>query len=195
MSTAPVTANAAGAGAATVRVWDPFVRLFHWTLVGGIALAWLTSEEAESWHEPIGWFVLALVGSRLLWGLVGPRHARFADFLRGPRTVAGYAGDALHGRAPRHLGHNPLGGWMIVALLATIVATGLTGWLMGGGLGFGDDALDALEEVHEALAGGLLGLVALHVAGVVWSGWQHGENLVRAMLTGRKRAPADGDVV
>jgi cytochrome b len=182
------------AAPASVRVWDPLVRVFHWSLAAGIALAWLTAEESERWHEVIGWSVLAPVAVRLVWGLVGPRTARFASFVRGPGAVLAYAGRALAGRAERHLGHNPLGGWMVLLLLATVAATGLTGWLMSGGAGLGDEAMDLLEEVHEALASGLLALVALHVAGVVWSGWQHGENLARAMFTGRKRAPQGDDV-
>lgn len=197
MKAAPVTVEDAGAGAtpATVRVWDPLVRVFHWSLAGGIALAWITAEESERWHEIIGWAVLGLVAVRLLWGLVGPRSARFLSFVRGPGAVLGYAARAAGGHAERHLGHNPLGGWMVVALLLTVTATGLTGWLMSGGAGLGEDAVEMLEEVHEALANGMLALVALHVVGVIWSGWQHGENLVGAMFTGRKRAPQGDDVV
>lgn len=176
---------------ATVKVWDPLVRVLHWSLVASVAAAWITSEVGRRWHEPIGWFVLGVVGVRLLWGLVGPHHARFTGFLRGPRAVQAYAAAVLRGRAPRHVGHNPLGGWMIVALLLTLLAVGGTGWLMTTDAFFGSELV---EEVHEALANGLLGLVALHVAGVVVTGWHQGENLARAMWTGRKRPPAPGDV-
>ena len=176
---------------ATVRVWDPLVRVLHWSLVASVAAAWITSEVGRRWHEPIGWFVLGVVGLRLLWGVLGPRHARFAGFLRGPRAVIGYAQAVLRGRAPRHVGHNPLGGWMIVALLLALLVVGLTGWLMTTDAFFGSELV---EEVHEAMATGLLGLVALHVAGVVLTSWHQAENLARAMWTGRKRGPAPGDV-
>ncbi len=175
----------------TVRVWDPLVRVLHWSLVASVAAAWITSEVGRRWHEPIGWFVLGVVGLRLVWGVFGPRHARFAGFLRGPRVVIGYAQAVLRGRAPRYLGHNPLGGWMIVALLLTLAAVGLTGWLMTTDAFFGSEMV---EEVHEAMASGLLGLVALHVAGVLLTGWHQAENLARAMWTGRKRGLAPGDV-
>lgn len=184
---------------AGVRVWDPLVRLLHWGLVAGVGLAWLTHEAAEDAadaatlgpHQWIGLGVAALVAVRVLWGLLGPRHARFAGFVRAPAAVARYARQVLSGKAPRHLGHNPLGGWMIVALLATLAGTAATGWLMTTDAFFGSEGL---EELHEALANALLPLVGLHVAGVVLTGRHQRENLVRAMLTGRKRAAAADDV-
>ncbi|WP_395139512.1 cytochrome b/b6 domain-containing protein [Schlegelella aquatica] len=175
----------------TRRVWDPLVRVLHWTFVAGVAAAWVTSEEGRALHEPIGYVVAAAVALRLAWGLIGPRYARFAQFVRGPGTTLAYAGAALSGRAPRYVGHNPLGGWMILALLALLAITAATGWGMTTEAFFGDEWL---EELHEGAATGLLGLVLLHVAGVVWSSLQHGENLVRAMIDGRKRPPAAGDV-
>jgi cytochrome b len=175
----------------TVRVWDPLVRVLHWSLVGGVALAWLTTEAGRRWHEPIGWFVMAVVALRLVWGVVGSHAARFAGFLRGPRAVIGYARHVVHHDAPRYLGHNPLGAWMIVALLLALTAVGVSGWLLTTDAWFGSELM---EEVHEALAEGLLVLVALHVAGVFYTGWHQGENLVRAMLSGRKRAPGPGDI-
>ncbi|HET9977918.1 MAG TPA: cytochrome b/b6 domain-containing protein [Burkholderiaceae bacterium] len=176
---------------ARVRVWDPCVRILHGSLVAGVALAWLTSEAGRRWHEPVGWAVAAIVALRLVWGAFGSRHARFAGFLRGPRAVIDYARAVLRGRAPRYLGHNPLGAWMVVALLATLAALGLSGWLLTTDAFFGSEAM---EELHEALAQGLLGLVALHVGGVIVTGRHQGENLVRAMVDGRKRAPAPGDI-
>lgn len=175
----------------TVRVWDPLLRVLHWSLVSGVALAWLTSEAGRRWHEPIGWFVMAVVAVRLVWGVVGSRHARFAGFLRGPAAALAYGRHAVRGNAPRYLGHNPLGAWMIVALLLALTAVGVSGWLMTTDAYFGSEFM---EEAHEALAQGLLVLVALHVAGVVFTGWHQGENLVRAMWNGRKRAPAPGDI-
>lgn len=177
--------------AAAVRVWDPLVRVLHWSTVAGVAVSWITSEVGRGLHEPVGWAVMAFVAVRLVWGLAGPRHARFASFVRGPTAVAAYAGQALRGREARYLGHNPLGGWMIVALLATLCGVGLTGWLMGTDRWWGDEFM---EDVHEALAVLLLVLAGLHVAGAIVTGFKHGENLVRAMVTGEKRAAQPGDI-
>lgn len=174
-----------------VKVWDLLVRVLHWSLVTGIALAWLTADDARRWHEAIGYVAVAVVTVRFIWGFAGPRYARFAQFVRRPRRVGRYAGQILHGTAPRYLGHNPLGGVMVLALLLTTLLVALSGWMMTTDAWFGQEWV---EQVHEALATGMLGLVALHVAGVVFTGLKHGENLVRAMFSGRKRAPKAGDV-
>lgn len=178
--------------AGSVPVWSRFVRLFHWSLVAGVAGTWITSEVGRPLHEPIGWIVVGLFLLRGARGLAGgDRAARFASFVRPPAVVLAYARDVRQHRAPRYLGHNPLGGWMVVALLLTVSAVCLTGWLMTTDAFWGSEAM---EEVHEALAQGLLGLVALHVAGVVVTGRHQHENLVAAMWHGRKRAPEAGDI-
>ena len=93
----------------TVKVWDPLVRLFHWGVAGGFALAFATSEEELTGvHVNVGYVVLALVAVRLLWGLVGTRHARFASFVKGPGTVLRYLKDMARLRAPATVGHNPV---------------------------------------------------------------------------------------
>lgn len=168
---------------ATVKVWDPFIRIFHWSLVVLFALAWVT-EHLQWLHQPVGYAILLLVGLRIVWGWVGSKHARFADFVRSPRATLTYARGLLRGTAPRLLGHNPLAGAMIIALLGMLIATGASGWLMTTA-SFGDT--EWLEELHEALASLTLGLVGLHVLAVLVTSAVHGENLVRAMLTGRKR--------
>jgi cytochrome b len=168
----------------TVRVWDPFVRIFHWSLVALFGLAW-ASEDLQALHQPVGYAILALVALRIGWGFVGSTHARFSDFMRAPRATLAYTRDLLKGRAPRLLGHTPLGAMMVLALLASLIATGASGWLMT------TDAFRAvgwLEELHEALAWLTLMLVAVHVLGVLAMSAFHGESLVRAMVTGRKRS-------
>lgn len=180
-----------------LRVWDPLVRLMHWSLVVGVALAWITSEQAEhgddgtGMHLWIGYFVVTIVVARVLWGFIGPRHARFTSFVRSPAVVADHARHVWRGDEPRYLGHNPLGGWMIVALLLTLAGVAVTGWAMTTDRWFGSEAM---EELHEGLAWLLPWLVVAHVGGVLWTGRQHAENLVRAMFTGRKRAAAPGDI-
>jgi cytochrome b len=170
---------------AMVRVWDPLVRIFHWSLVGSFAFAFLTGDEWQSAHIPAGYVVGGLIGFRLLWGLVGSKHARFASFVRGPLTTLGYLRDALAFRAPRYLGHNPAGGAMVIALLVAIATIAATGYMMTTDAYWG---VEWVEELHEAMAYATLGLIVLHVGGVVLASIEHRENLVRAMLTGRKRS-------
>jgi cytochrome b len=167
----------------SVKVWDPFVRIFHWSLVILFALAWLT-EHRQALHQPIGYAILALVALRIVWGFIGSRHARFSDFVRSPRAMLTYMRGLLTGTAPRVLGHNPLAGVMILALLAMLLATGASGWLITTG---SFRSAEWLEELHEALASLTLALVGLHVLAVLVMSAVHSENLVRAMITGRKR--------
>ncbi|MGL4397424.1 MAG: cytochrome b/b6 domain-containing protein [Hyphomicrobium sp.] len=170
---------------ATVKVWDPFVRIFHWGLVTFFAVAFLTGDEIEWLHLAAGYGIAALIGMRLVWGLIGPRYARFSDFVKGPRAVTTFLMQSARLSAPRHLGHNPAGGAMVVALLAMLAGLSLTGFLMTTDSYWGSEVL---EDVHEVLANITLGLVAFHVLGVVVASFEHGENLVKAMITGRKRA-------
>lgn len=167
----------------TVKVWDPFVRIFHWSLAALFALAWV-SEDRQALHQPVGYAILALVALRIGWGFLGSEHARFSDFVRSPRATLAYARGLLTDTAPRFLGHNPLAGMMVIALMIALAATGASGWLMT------TEAYRSarwLEEAHEALATVTLALAAIHVLAVfIMSAW-HSENLVRAMVTGRKR--------
>ncbi len=161
------------------RVWDPFVRVFHWSLVGAYVLAWATAEEWDLLHGRLGWFVLVLLALRLIWGLIGTRHARFWDFVHGPGRVKAYVGSLLRGDPEFHPGHNPAGGWMVLALIVTLAATALSGVLLV-------EEGEFWEDLHEGLANLSLALVAVHVFGVLVSSFLHRENLVKAMLTGDK---------
>jgi cytochrome b len=171
-----------------VLVWDVPVRVFHWLLVFSVFGAWLSaeSERWRWWHETLGYTALGLMAFRFVWGWVGTRHARFADFVRSPAVVWAYVQDMVRMRAPRHVGHNPLGAWAVLALIALTTLTGISGWMIADA-----DAPGWLEEAHEVAANALMATIAVHVVGVLFSGWLHRENLVRAMLTGRKRALAD----
>lgn len=167
----------ANATAPTIRVWDPGVRIFHWLLVIAVALAFLSSEEDSAlaiWHMPIGWTAALLIAFRLVWGFVGGEHARFASFVR-PSQIGMHLEELLSGKVQPSVGHNPLGAFAVLALLALVALTILTGVLGG-------------EDAHEVVAYALLGLVAVHVAAVLIMSAMTKENLIRAMLTGRKRA-------
>lgn len=176
---------------ATVRVWDPLVRIFHWSLVGLFTFAFLTGDEWQKPHETAGYILAGLIGFRVIWGFVGSRHARFASFIYRPSTVAGFLTDTVRMKARRYLGHNPAGGAMVIALLLVLAAISLSGFLMTTDAYWG---VEWVEELHEASAFAALGLIGLHVGGVIVAGFEHGENLVRAMVTGRKRAPGPDDI-
>lgn len=181
MATPYIDGHNESVAAGQVKVWDPLVRVLHWTLAASFVLAYVTGEEIIGLHELAGYAIVAIVGLRALWGLAGPKHARFDDFVPGPGRLVGYLRDLATGRPRRYLGHNPAGGAMVVALLAGLLVTSATGVLtLYGG--------EVFEELHEVAANATLGLVLVHIAGVIVMSLLHRENLVRAMITGEKRA-------
>lgn len=169
-----------------VLVWDAPVRVFHWLMVLSFAGAYITAE-SERWrllHVTLGYTLAGLIVFRLLWGLVGTRHARFTDFVRGPRAAWRYVTSLLRGQPEHHVGHNPAGAIAIMGLLVLGAATTLAGWATYNELGG-----EWLEELHEGTANAMLAIVLVHVTGVLVGSWMHHENLVRAMVTGRKHVP------
>ncbi len=165
-----------------VRIWDLGVRLFHWSLVAMVALAY-TLDEPRQLHRSLGYAVIGLITFRLLWGVIGTYHARFRAFIPSPIRLLRYLGDMIHGREARYLGHNPAGAVMILALLTTLGAIGVTGYMMGMDAYFGQVWV---EHTHKSLVTLLIVLVAFHIAGVIFSSWRHRENLVVSMITGEK---------
>jgi cytochrome b len=180
--------------ASEVYVWDPFVRIFHWTVVVAFTVAYLIEEELLIVHVWAGYVVGVLVLARIVWGCVGSPHARFADFVYAPATALGYVLDLLRFRGARYLGHSPGGGYMVILLLIFLAATVITGLVAYGGdqqagpfsgmftKRFGE----SFEEVHEVIANITLALIFFHVAAVLLASFVHRENLVRAMVTGYK---------
>ena len=164
---------------------DPFVRIFHWTLVAGFTIAYLTEDDLLSVHVWAGYVVGALIVVRVLWGFVGPDHARFSDFLYNPATTLRYVRDLVLLRGRRYLGHSPGGGYMVVALLVLITATVVTGLIVYGGdqqagplAGMVTKATgEEMEEVHEVIANIALAFVFLHIPAVVFASFAHRENL------------------
>lgn len=175
----------------SLPVWSWRLRALHWSLALLVVLAWFTGGMAGIVHDYLGYAAAVIVTVRLWLGFRGEHYARFSQFVCRPQLTWQYLCVVLSGRAPRYLGHNPLGGWMVLGLLSCVALLGLTGWL------YTTDWLWGyawLWELHVALAWLLVMLVALHLAGVVFTGWQHRENLLSAMLSGNKRPPGGDDV-
>lgn len=168
---------------ASTRVWDPFVRLFHWSLVACVVLNQFVLEEGETPHQWVGYAASGLVVARLLWGFVGTRHARFSDFFPTPQRLKRHIAALLRGHTPHYEGHNPLGALMMLGLMALVLGLGLTGWLQGTDTFWGEEWL---EELHEALANGLILAAGLHASAAILMGRLERVRLVRAMVTGRK---------
>jgi cytochrome b len=200
-----------------VKIWDPLIRIFHWSLVVFFTIAFLTGDELESVHIYSGYIIIGLLFFRILWGFVGSKHARFKDFVFGPDKVIQYL-KSLTGNSPqRYVGHNPAGGYMIIVMLATLLVITFTGLMAYAAEGHGPLAANTeisvisfaranhndnnehksgnkiknkkeefWEEIHETTANFMLGLIALHILGVITHGKVHKENLVKAMITGEK---------
>ena len=207
---------------ASTLVWDLLVRFGHWALVAAFAVAYLSAEEEagspDLLHVWGGYVVGAIVVVRVVWGFVGPRHARFSDFVRSPVVALAYLIDLLYGRAPRYVGHSPAGGAMVVALLLCLAATVTTGLMVYGEQGKGPLAVvmmndaaangnevghralaetrgerteNTIGELHGVMANITVALIVAHISGVVDASLVHKENLVLAMITGRKRRARD----
>lgn len=202
-----------------VSVWDVFVRIFHWALVLSFIVAYLTAEEENAIHIYAGYTVLGLITFRVLWGFVGGQYARFSNFVYSPSHLIQYLKELKEKKPTHYLGHNPAGGWMIVALLLSLFVVTLSGLkvyaleegqglfaLIGGELPVVQNVRadeekeheeeeheeneaeeEFWEEIHEISTNVTLLLIVLHFIGVVVSSRLHGENLVKAMITGKKQ--------
>ncbi len=202
-----------------IKVWDIFVRIFHWTLVLSFIIVYFTGEEENLWHIYLGYYIGFLIIFRLIWGFVGTQHARFKDFVCSPSVVIDYIKSMFSGTPKHYLGHNPAGGYMVLALLFMLTLTTVSGLKVYGVEGYGplagnldislissamaddddddekyehgkhegdEDEEEFWEEIHEVSANLTVFLILLHILGVIVSGKIHDENLVRAMITGKK---------
>ncbi len=174
-----------------VYVWDPFVRIFHWSLVASFAIAWLSADDWKDLHEWAGYCAALLICARLVWGLAGSRYARFRQFVRSPAAVMSFLAAMLRRKDARYLGHNPAGGIMILALILAMAVTALTGWMYTLDAFWGESWV---ENLHEFTATLLLVMVIVHIAGVLHASHQHHENLIKSMINGKKRAAEPGDI-
>jgi cytochrome b len=194
----------------SIAVWDPYVRIGHWLAAAAFLVSYASGGEPRWLHTLTGYTLILYVVLRLIWGFAGPEHARFSGFVRSPGRATRYLFDLLRGRAQRHVGHSPAGGAMIVLLLVALMATTSAGLMLyalhdGAGplagivaselpaAGAESPRLEFWEETHEVLANIALLLVLLHTAGVITASIVHRENLVRAMITGRKRRHLPSD--
>lgn len=170
-----------------IRVWDPFVRLFHWSLVAIVISNRFINESGDEWHEWLGYLACALIAARILWGFKGSEYARFKNlFSSWPARgrFRAHLRDYLMGRTPRTINHSPLAVIGMSVMLVCILLLGLTGWMMSWDRFFGEEWL---EETHEVLANVLIAFMAVHVAGVLRESILHRENLIASMIHGKKR--------
>jgi cytochrome b len=177
------------------QLWDLPVRVFHWSLVVLLPLAWWTGEEGNfDWHSWVGYSLLVLVVTRIVWGVVGSRHARFSDFLKGPGAIRGY----LNGEPATTPGHNPLGGWSVVALLSVLLLQAVSGLfnsddvLYNGPLYYAasTDFRDTMGVIHELAFDALVVLLVLHLLAVAYYQFRRRQPLVQAMLRGQAEGKA-----
>lgn len=186
-------------GRSEVKVWDLPTRVFHWTLVALVlAEFFLASDKGLVFriHTYAGYVILLLVLFRLAWGFAGGEHARFSDFVRPWSDVREHMESLLAPSPPRHVGHNPAGGWMIMLMLVCltlIVITGMMGAVSEGAVipmfaGLSRGISRPIKEIHEFLGNAMMGLVGIHVLGVVVAWWLTRDNLVRAMIVGTKES-------
>lgn len=168
-----------------VKVWDLGIRLFHWSVVAIILVNFTVFEEGPL-HDRLGYVLIGLLAFRFIWGFVGPRHARFEDFIPSLSKISRHLKTFSGDKMPSYTGHNPLGALMIFNFYLTLSLLCLTGYLAITDRFWG---VEWVEEIHEFFAGYLLFSVALHVAGVVWQSFRSGINLISAMFTGIKKIP------
>lgn len=186
----------------TIKIWDPLVRLFHWSLLLAFTIAYFTEGDLLDLHVWAGYFVLGLILFRIFWGFVGPRYAKFSNFVYSRDIIKAHLKDLLARRGKRYLGHNPAGGAMIVLLIIFLLLTTFSGLTIYGIekhagplaslVGHPSEFWkDAAEDIHEFLANFTLILILIHVGGVIFESRLHHENLVKAMFNGYKRTQPD----
>jgi len=177
MSTTPHTRDG-------VKVWDPFVRIFHWSLVSCVLLNYFVIDDGETIHQWIGYAASTLVTLRIVWGFIGTRHARFADFFPTPARLRAHVLAMRSGQVDFHAGHNPLGALMMLALMALVLGLGITGFMQTTDAFWGEEWL---QDLHGVIGSALIALAGLHAAAAILMGRIERTNLVGAMITGVKR--------
>ena len=183
----------------SIKVWDILIRIFHWSLVLFVLVLFITEDDFLSIHSYAGYTVLLLLGFRIVWGFIGTYHARFSSFITTPKAAINYLKEEISGDAKRYIGHNPAGAIMIFGLIITLILTAFTGMATIATEGKGPLAGtfiasfsgEVLGEIHELFTSLILLLIILHIGGVIFSSLAEEENLIKAMITGRKRKEID----
>lgn len=174
----------------SLRLWDPLVRLFHLSIAGVFIANYFVNEAGDDWHVWLGYYAMAWLLVRWVWGFVGPRSARWSDFWPSPARLSAHVRRVFDGRGLHRLGHSPIGALVMLLMMSALLTLGISGFLM--------EEVDALWgadwplQVHETAANVLLALVGVHVLAAVYESIQVKDNLPLSMLTGRrKRLPDD----
>jgi cytochrome b len=191
MTTEAARMEAARRGRDTVRVWDPLVRVFHWTVVLGVALNYFVLSPGKAPHRYVGYGVAVALAVRVGWGFFGSAHARFSDFVTPPRIVVSHLASAMTLRGRRYIGHNPAGGAMILALMTLVALTCLTGWMQGLDAFWG---VEWVQQMHTLCSNLVVAAVVVHAFAAMAESVLHRENLILAMITGRKRRASGTDI-
>jgi cytochrome b len=173
------------------KYWSLGVRLLHWTLALSMILSFITHEGGGKLHEIVGYVALISATFRVLLGLFGSRRWRFSSFMPSVATTLTYVKSVVRKTEPRYLGHNPLGAWMVLAMLFVAISSGLSGWLYTTDRFWG---IAWVGDTHNLVGHALLPLLALHMAGAIFTSLRHKENLIAAMIHGKKRSAAESDI-
>ncbi|MFK8332337.1 cytochrome b/b6 domain-containing protein [Pseudomonas sp. BJa5] len=169
----------------TLRLWDPLVRFCHWSLVVAFVGGYFLTEEGEGWHRWLGYYAVAIVLVRVLWGFVGTPAARWADFWPTPARLKQHAQALVKGESHHRLGHSPIGALVMVLMLLLMVGLGVTGFLLEEVDYFWGE--DLPRDIHEYMANTLLALVCVHIVAALIESLRLKENLPLSMITGRRR--------
>jgi cytochrome b len=164
-------------------VWDRFVRVFHWSLVSCVVFNYFVLNDGKTTHQVVGYMAVSLVVARIVWGFIGSRHARFADFFPTPRRLVQHVRTVTSGNHPEVVGHNPLGALMMLVLMATVLALGTTGWMQTLDAYWGEEWL---QDLHRHIGNLLIGFATLHALAAIVMGRLERTRLIKAMVTGVK---------
>ncbi|QKE62239.1 cytochrome b/b6 domain-containing protein [Aquipseudomonas campi] len=171
--------------APTLRLWDPLVRLFHWSMAAAFIANYFFTEEGGDWHRWFGYYAVGWLAIRGVWGFIGTPAARWTDFWPTPARLAEHLRALLGGRPYHRLGHSPLGALVMILMMVLMLGLGLSGFLMEEVDYFWGE--DWIEELHELFANGLLALVGLHLLAALVESVRLRENLPLSMVTGKRR--------
>lgn len=174
-----------------VLVWDLVLRTCHWSIAAIIIINAFIIDDGKRIHEWLGYAVLLIIAIRMIWGFIGTPHARYADFIPSFASLRTYIAALLKSRAPRYIGHNPLGVVMMIALIFTTIACCITGWMQTLDRFWGEEWL---QNIHELTSDFILYLAALHVFAAIFESVRHKENLIKSMITGLKSPATNDDI-